>query len=219
LSVKLRTALHLQEELDGDLAWRIREIAQMTSSVKTSDGFRQSALIRATIPLLYAHWEGYVKSGAEAMLNFVSNQRKLYGELQPCFVAHGLGASLDGLEGGRYNRRVEAVNFLFERLGDRATFPWKGRINTRSNLSAEVFADIAAAVGIDSSRYVSRKAFINERLLKRRNCIAHGEWLEITGATIPGLASEVITLLRWFKTDLENLMTLEGYLRNAGEED
>ena len=210
--MKLKTGIQLQDQLDRDLAWRVREIAQLKSSVKSTQDLHRSTLVRAAIPLLYAHWEGYVKVNAEAALNFVSNQRMKYRELQPCFVAHGLGAALDELEVGCHHRKVEALRFLFEKLDERATFAWKGRINTRSNLSAEVFESIASAVGVDSSRYLSRRVLINESLLKRRNGIAHGEWLDISGDSFRDLADEVITLLRWFKADLENLMTQKTYL-------
>lgn len=84
-------------------------------------------------------------------------------------------------------------------------------IDTESNLSSTVFANIVQSIGIDISRYETRFNLIDESLLKRRNKIAHGEFLDVTAEEWRELADEIIMMLRHFKTDLENAASLESY--------
>ena len=122
---------------------------------------------------------------------------------------HGLASEVALLgDTKKHNRRLETLRFLLGRLDERATFPWKGSINTRANLNSEVFESIASAVGIDCSKYRPRYNLIDLELLKRRNQIAHGDWLDIEDASFRTLADETILLMRWFKTDLENSVAL-----------
>ena len=47
--------------------------------------------------------------------------------------------------------------------------------------------------------------------MKRRNGIAHGEYLDLSGEDFRTLADEVIKLLRMYKTDIENLASSDAY--------
>jgi MAE_28990/MAE_18760-like HEPN len=62
MSQKLRTLSLLQDYLDGELAWRIKELADMKYSVKKAESDRKRTVIRASLALLYAHWEGFIKN-------------------------------------------------------------------------------------------------------------------------------------------------------------
>jgi MAE_28990/MAE_18760-like HEPN len=59
--------------------------------------------------------------------------------------------------------------------------------------------------------YLLRHNHLDESLLKRRNKIAHGEFLDVTAEEWRELADEIIMMLRHFKTDLENAASLEIY--------
>lgn len=88
-------------------------------------------------------------------------------------------------------------------------------IRTESNLSSAVFENICNSVGIDHKLYETKYNLIDESLLNRRNRIAHGEYVGLTADDYRNLADEVITLLRNFKTDIENAATLGKYKRVA----
>ena len=208
--MKIRTESQLMDHLDWEFSWRLKEIDFLKKAVQRTSN---SALRRAGIPLVYAHWEGFVKAAAEGMLCFVSLQRKQYRELALCFAVHGLAGDIDVLtESKKHHRRVTALNFLMNKMDERAGFGWKGRIATRGNLNFERFCGIAAAVGIDASRYDTRRNFVDQSLLRRRNEIAHGARLDLTVEGFRYVADEVLVLLRWFKTDLENSIARNSYL-------
>lgn len=214
--MKIRSSSELQDLLDKEFSWRLREVDQLRQAVRTSTGLARKTLIRAGVALLYAHWEGFVKASAEGFLRFVAAQGKSYRELNICFCLHGLGASVEMLgQSKKHHRRLEALRFIINNLDQKTGFSWKGRINTKANLNSDVFESITSAIGIDSSRYATRYNLIDEQLLKARNQIAHGEWVTFDGSTFDSLVDETLTLLRWVKTDIENAVVLESYLARA----
>lgn len=209
---KLRTTSDLQDALDEEYAWRLKELADLKRSMRDTSGGPQRTLIRAGIALAYAHWEGFVKSSAEHFLNFVSHRGLQYQQLRACFVMRGLKKEIDVLATARPGQRsVRAAEFVLGKLESRASIPFNDAVNAKSNLSSTVFEDIAESVGISAEPYETKQKFIDERLVARRNRIAHGEFLDIEPADFEGIVDQVIELLRSFKTDIENAMVLETY--------
>ena len=83
---KIRTIGHLQEILDNEFSWRLKEIASLKIVVRTSDNLSKKTAVRAAIPLLYGHWEGFIKNVSTYYLEFVNGQSLTYKELKSCFV-------------------------------------------------------------------------------------------------------------------------------------
>ena len=211
--MKLRTDSQLQEYLDDDFAWRVKEIDRLKTVVSKAVGSNQDMLIRAGVPLVYAHWEGFIKAAAEGMLCFVAGSRRSYRELAPCFTALGVAKELDLLTSSKKEHvRVAALKFLMANMDAPARFSWQGRASAGGNLNFERFRSIAAAVGVEASRYETRSNFVDRRLLRRRNEIAHGARMDLDQDGFADIADGVLLLLRWFKTDLENSIALKSYL-------
>ena len=82
-------------------------------------------------------------------------------------------------------------------------------------MSSKVFANIAKSIGINTQGYESRYHLIDESLLKRRNHIAHGEYLDVDSDGFRELADEILYLLRSYKTDIENAVSLKEYKLSA----
>lgn len=215
--MKIRTLDELQDQLDRDIGWRIKEIADIKLSLKSAQGSKETTLIRAGVPLLYAHWEGFVKSAAEAYINFVAMKRLALENLSHSFVALAARQHLDNLSNStRAKLQIDAVTFLRSRLNEQANISPRTKINTRSNLNSEVFEDIALTLGIDTSRYLPRYNFLNTSLLSRRNAIAHGEYLDLDMNAYTDLSDDVVMLLRWVKTDIQNCASLESFKKSGG---
>ena len=208
--MKLRTLDNLQDRLDQEFGWRIKEIAEIKLALKSSRGLREATLIRAGIPLLYAHWEGFVKSAAEAYIGFIALKRLSLGDLASNFVALAARTYLEELtRSNRTKLHIDAVQFLRTQMASRAELRYNTKINTHSNLNSDVFEDIATTIGIDQARYHSRYNFLDSSLLARRNSIAHGEHLDLDIDAYSDLSDGVVTLLRWVKTDIQNSASLE----------
>ena len=202
--------------MDDEFAWRLKEIADVKSTIRAADAVRQKTLIRAGIPLLYAHWEGFVKAASETYLNYVANQGHKYRELRSCFIVRGLKGQLNELaEYSNSRRNSRIVEFVLNEMDSPASIPYKGVIDAASNLSSTVFDGIATSIGISTGPYETKYHFIDESVLRRRNQIAHGEYLDVQRTDYNQISDEVVNLLRSYKTDIENALTLDLHMRSA----
>src|SRR6476620_963996 len=151
--MRVSTLDELSNSLTTDMTWRIREITDLRANVRTATTKRSS--IRATIPILYAHWEGHVKICAEAYVGFVAARRMRFGELKYGFSLAPLRSDFDRLSSGTMSK-VEQI-FLIRRTGETEHHTFRGNfkklIETRSNLSYDVLCEILSVLGIDSAEF------------------------------------------------------------------
>jgi hypothetical protein len=201
--------------LDADMSWRIREISTFRLASK-ADSVERDTLIRAGVAMVYAHWEGFIKTASESYLEYVNGRGHLYRELKTCFVVFGMKSKLALLSDSRQaEKNIEVLDFVIAEMNQPAKMTLASAIRTESNLTSKVFRNIAASIDVPISQYESRFPLIDESLVNRRNTIAHGEYLGLKPHEFISLADEVLMLMRWYKTDLENAATLESYKRQA----
>ena len=214
----IRTMTQLQDALDEELAWRIKEIGVFrVESAKV--GERSKVFMRAGVALLYAHWEGFIKRSAESYLEYVSTRGLKYEELTTCFVVFGLKGKLNSLSSSRQtSTNIEALDFIRNSLSQVATLKLSGAVNTESNLSSGVFNNIATSVGITTTQYEMKYNLIDSSLVDRRNKIAHGEFLDLNREDFKELADDILVLMRWFKIDLLNAAATQAFKRAASKE-
>src|SRR3974390_1271635 len=94
--MKIRTLEELVDALDREMAWRKKELFEIKRLVDSSkDSHREATLIRSGVAILYAHWEGFVKTAGTAYLNFVSMRRLKYEELADHLLALGMKSKLN----------------------------------------------------------------------------------------------------------------------------
>lgn len=213
---KIRTIDQLQNTLDSEFSWRLKEIANLKIVVRTSENLNKKTAVRAAIPLLYGHWEGFVKNASTYYLEFVNGQSLTYRELKSCFVVFGVKRKINDLVSSKNsNVSISTLEFLRDELDERAKLKIESAIRTEFNLSSKVFANIANSIGINTQAYESRYHLIDESLLNRRNHIAHGEYLDVDSEGFRELADEILFLLRSYKTDIENAVSVEDYKISA----
>jgi hypothetical protein len=210
---KIHTMTQLQEALDIEMSWRLKEISAFKLATKTEEGGRR-AFVRAGVALIYAHWEGFIKAASEDYLNFVDNQGHLYRDLKSCFAVFGLKGKLASLIASRQAKpNIAAFDFVLGELDKPARMRMSSAINTESNLTSKVFANIANSLDIATTSYETKFNLIDESLVRRRNRVAHGEYLDIGASDFRTLADEVVQMMRHYKTDLENAASLGAYRR------
>lgn len=213
---KIKTVGQLQDCLDEEFSWRLQEIAYLKTIVRKNEAISKKTAVRAAIPLLYGHWEGFVKNAATYYLDFIDGQMLTYEQLKTCFVVFGLKGKINELVSSKKSKvSIALLDFIRDEMQEKAKLKIDSAIRTEANLSSEVFSNIACSIGIDLSKYEARFNLIDESLLRRRNYIAHGEYLDIDPEGFRSLADEIIYLLRIFKTDIENSVTLEDYKVSA----
>lgn len=214
--MSIRTATEFVQKVDSQLIWRRKELTELRGMIlkSKSDATRQAVLIRAGVSLLYAHWEGFIKTTGTYFLQFVSAQRLSPAEMTPNFVGIILRNRLDA---ARMAKKVsvtsDLVDFFSTKMAVRVHLPTKNVVDTESNLSSTVFSEILSTLGLDSSQYATRYFIIDNRLVGNRNCIAHGEYLQIDIDDYIALHDEVLTLLNEFRDQIENACVLNTFKR------
>lgn len=208
----IHTLAQLQDALDKEMAWRKKEIAAFRMASK-GNGQEAAFFIRAGIALLYAHWEGMIKISSEHYLNFVQHQGHTYRELKSCFAVFGLKGKLHLLSNSRQAAaNIAAFDFISAELERQAQMNLAIAIDTGSNLTSTVFANIAASLDIDVTQYEARYNLIDESLVNQRNKIAHGEYVRLGGRDFGELVEKILELMDWYKVDLINSAAQKKYM-------
>jgi MAE_28990/MAE_18760-like HEPN len=212
----IRSVENLVDSIDADLSWRRKELHALKSLVETK-GFSESkhnALLRSGVTILYAHWEGFVKTVASNYLEFVAMQRLPYKELSSNFIALAMKARLNtAMETSKATIFTEVAEFFLTQLEQRSIVPYKDVIKTGANLSSEIFREILCVLGLNYSDYATKQILIDEKLLARRNNIAHGEYLLLDLTDYLELHSQVIGMMELLQTQIENCAAMKQYCR------
>ncbi len=211
--MSIRTLEQLTDKLAEDLAWRKRELSEVKSLVeaKKVSQQRHETLLRSGVCILYSHWEGFVKSAVNAYVDYVRLQKLTYQELASNFLALAMKSKLkDAQETNKPSLYIPVCDFFLSGLNQRCVLP-KDAISTGSNLSSETFREIAKVLGIDFSYYSTKSKLIDIQLLKKRNEIAHGNYLILDREEYRDLQTEVIGMLEVFRNEIENAAAQEKY--------
>lgn len=200
----------LTDKVVADFSWRRKELTLMKNKIPIEKNSLQSAMIRATIPLLYAHWEGFVKVTMSYYLEFVSNKHLKNNELKTSFIALSLQNKLGDLNNSTFPNRTKIIDFIFNDIDKQSKIPKKNIINTKSNLKFDVLQEILFILDLEDNHINSQKDLIND-LVAERNFIAHGEHSLIDFKTFENFFNDTIALMEYIRTIIENNAIQEKY--------
>jgi len=210
---KIRTISHLNDKLSEEIVWRKKELIYFKTLIeKNKYKIVQSTLLRSGTAILYAHWEGFMKTAATSYVEFVARQNLKYSELAPNFLALAVKKQLNDIqETSKAVLFTKVVNLLVTELESKCSIQWEDAIKTQSNLNSDVLKDIICILGLDYSFYETKEKIIDETLLRSRNEIAHGQYLLIEFEQYIELHRKIISLMDLFKTQIENAAISKAY--------
>jgi hypothetical protein len=210
---EIRTLDQLEAYLTEELKWRLHELTQWEAVAKRVRSHEKSAIVRGGTALLYAHWEGYVKSATRAYLEFVSRKGLKIAELRPELAAIALRGVLGKGEASKSSQEhTSIVEVIRNGFALSADLPYdSATIRTFSNLNFDRFADIMHSVGCDAGRHELNRFLIDNRLLRHRNDIAHGraEYVELDDWLT--IKERVVIMLTDVRTQLSNAAATASY--------
>ena len=211
----IATANDLEFLLDDDLRWRLREISTLKGLVeKSPEGLPKDTVLRAALPLLYAHWEGYIKLSSDRYLVYVYGRRPSAVSLKPSLAYTFLEPRFKGLGGGSGNFKPEDAILFAEEAKSVTTRPNPSvMVNTKSNLRYDVLCDIVDRLAINDFSDLISESTLNELLCDKRNHIAHGKSVPVTEESFSDLRDEFTELMRSFKNRLVTAASNKEYLR------
>lgn len=212
--MEIRTVESLFRELTNELAWRTKEISHLRVEAKSKKGSLKETIIRSGIAISYCHWEGFVKRSTELFLNYMNYQRLSVSDLEVVYITHAMKKEIHSFsETKDVTACVTFLNALFDRQESIAKFKHENYVDTQSNLSSVVFDNIAKSIGVDTAPYKDFYPYIDESIVNSRNEIAHGQKIFMDEELFEQLAQRVCDLIRMYKNDIENIVSLKAYLK------
>src|SRR5699024_1704311 len=210
---KIRTVEALDEAIDAAISWRRQELATTLRLVDQATGPAERANLRAGILILYAHWEGWVKNVAQLYVRYVHTKAYSYEQLSTAFLGTALKSKINEIQqsSSALDHR-EFASFIQSRLPKRAALSLD-LVKTDSNLSSTVFYEIVDRLGLPKrEEYLSRQQMIDVELVRQRNTIAHGEFINLSSTDFRELRDGILTLLSIFTDDVRNAASTDRHL-------
>uniref|UniRef100_UPI0024BA338C MAE_28990/MAE_18760 family HEPN-like nuclease n=1 Tax=Mesonia mobilis TaxID=369791 RepID=UPI0024BA338C len=99
----------LSDKVIGEFSWRRKELTLLKNKIPLVKNPLQSAMIRATLPLLYAHWEGFVKVSLSYYLEYVSYKGLKHNELKTQFIALSLQNKIGSLKENNIESKTQII--------------------------------------------------------------------------------------------------------------
>lgn len=213
--MKIRSADELEDFIASEYAWRRKELTNLRGIALSARKSASENLLRSLIPILYAHWEGFVKQIAIAKLTYIVSKGLKYKDLNDSFLAY---AAFEAFDGQIPVKRFEAISKIAKgdlALNSSIRLNPEKYIDTKSNLNSEVLKEIALKVDIDYSLFELKENMIDEKFLGLRNKICHGERVTVSESEFEILYIEVIGLVDLFKNQVINSIHTKSFLKEA----
>lgn len=205
-------------EIEETNKWRVGEFGEIKKQIATfnsdtSLSVQEKLWLRMCVPLVYAHWEGFVISSLKVLITYLNLQ-----SLKPCDVAShltvfGLDNAYDFLKGKQsISQKIEFTEKFHTLYYNNAVrFPKK--IETKANLKFDVLENICIQFGFDHSNFDEVKLDLN-KLVDIRNSIAHGENSYILARTnIKNFVDLVQRCMEKFLLEIDRFLIEKTYLR------
>jgi hypothetical protein len=169
--MKIRSLLDLNDVIGRELAWRKKELSAISILIQKRRDHERIVLLRAAVPILYAHWEGFIKKASSCYLQYVSRRKLKYADLKSNFVALACKSALsESLNSNKLLLFNDVVYFITHNQQEVAQIPYENVIDTKSNLNSDVFINIIHQLGVSyDSFYNTKELIIDGSLLKKRN--------------------------------------------------
>lgn len=214
--MKVRSLYEFETTLDEDLSWRRREFTTLKFMIKESRLHQKEVLLRAAIALLYAHWEGHIKHCSLVYLTLLNTLGVNYCDMTENFLQLSLSEKFKkGFSIKKFSSQKEIYQYLTAEQKTRFSVSENIVIDTESNLKYEVVFNILEQLGLDSSIFELKENFINSKLLKCRNAIAHGDRIDssILEDTYQELEEELLSMIETFQNSIRNAANNKHYLK------
>jgi len=162
------------EEIEADKDWRNLELTNIKIICQKLDNKELNKLIlKSTIPMIYAHWEGFVVTSLRKVNRYLNSLEYSYSDFHINLLTNAYEDNIKNLESSLgYDKRVKHLNIIFEKLTNSVAFSTK--IDVKSNLKFQVLQDICMRFNLNINSFQEHKRDL-EKLIQIRNSIAHGE--------------------------------------------
>ncbi|WP_394134392.1 MAE_28990/MAE_18760 family HEPN-like nuclease [Aliivibrio fischeri] len=198
------------DEIIESNKWRDGEFAKFKVISKGPDA---KLWCRMCIPMIYAHWEGFVVSSLKLLIQHLNTLKLEPRSVPTNLIVIGLGDSFQSLSGKQsFDQRI-AFTDNFQLLLDK-TIKFDKKVNTKSNLHSNVLNELCSMFSFEYNKFNDCITLL-DRLVQIRNSIAHGEnSFVITPQNIEDYINNVNKATDIFTNEIELFLSNECYLIN-----
>lgn len=212
---KLRTKTQVIDRIDGAFARRLSELEYLKTIVFKSKGAAQDSAARAAYPMVYAHWEGFIKDTTFAYLEYVTNVVGIKGlaksKVLPSLISGWAWQS--GVKGERPTLHT-FMECTISTVFDVGAFPPMELApipRAQGIMDSQLFKQLCRLISLDYSHFATREKFIDEILAKRRHQIVHGALDTVSANDFDSVRTEGLALMSQYKNEIENLIATDGF--------
>jgi len=214
--MKVRSSLELQDSIQKDILWRKREFTSLNFMISGSRDHEKKILLRAAIVLLYSHWEGHIKHCALAYVTYLNNIGLSFHNMKDNFLLLSVPDRFrKGFSLNKISSLIELSEYLNSPPNQNFKIDEKLVIDTDSNLKFPILLNILHQLGLDSQCYDLKENFIDSKLVRCRNAIAHGDilgWDEIED-TYRDIENELLDMIVLFQNLIFKAVDNKEYLK------
>lgn len=201
------------DEIASDISWRSEELKkiEIISSNLIEDDLK--IFLKSIIPLLYAHWEGFVVSSLKIVFKYLNNLKLNSDNYCDIYLTTAYEQTLKSLDDSTgFDKRKKHLTNLYKEF--RKEVKLSEKIDTKSNLNFENLVEICQKINIDNNKFNDNREDLN-KLVHIRNSIAHGEnaYSFENFEAIKEYIELVENLMLDFQSELQDLLKQEKYKR------
>ena len=200
----------LEKAINNDLSWRRQEFTEFNFLLQDDElsPYRKEVMLKASIALLYSHWEGHIKFSARKYIEYISEQKLPVGDLTENFKQIFLPAYFCNHTLNLKNiKSQQMLHNFFQENESLFKVDSEKTILTNSNLNSDLASEILMQLGFDNTLFDSNKTFIDEQLLASRNAISHGDKTSISKHNLNNIYDQIkIYLLKMLESFDEQIL-------------
>lgn len=200
----------LEKAINNDLSWRRQEFTEFNFLLQDDElsPYRKEVMLKASIALLYSHWEGHIKFSARKYIEYISEQKLPVGDLTENFKQIFLPAYFCNHTLNLKNiKSQQMLHDFFQENESLFKVDSEKTILTKSNLNSDLATEILMQLGFDNTLFDSNKTFIDEQLLASRNAISHGDKTSISKHNLNNIYDQIkIYLLKMLESFDEQIL-------------
>jgi hypothetical protein len=161
---------NLVAEIYETNSWRDGEFAKFKVNPHQVDSVLWG---RMCVPMIYAHWEGFVVSSLKILLIHLNGLKLTPLQIPTRLIVVGLGDTYRSLSGKQsFIQRCDFTDRFNSLLRD--TVKFKTKVETKSNLKSGVLEELCQMFDFDFTKFSGLNPTL-DRIVHIRNSIAHGE--------------------------------------------
>lgn len=214
--MKIRSLEELQDRLDEDFSWRIKELIQLKSLIHATNN---PSFIRAGLALLCAHFEGFIKLSSNYYIIFICDQKIPNYKLKRNFIALEIKHQLqDCAQSDKTSYHQKFVEYAYSCWQKNFYVKYASNspvISTESNPSSTVVKEIMKSIGLDFTPFETKKNYIDTDLLSNRHKIVHGERFSMDLKEFDSTYENVVKILKEYKEIILNSAIQRKYLDSS----